>query len=317
MGSHNHNKAITHLAMPERQIPVLIDSSPDKAEGYVSSMTWSGVPVSSVRRLMPAIVEDLRSPRRRKEIEKDYGAIDEAEWRRLLEMLALLNRLNAGDWSPIISTNSEKLAEQLFAKMKRLNPDSRWWIDNYKPGTGKFSFRSISGDKRTLFSLEIDLGKPTFKSIADSPAQGESRLKPVAKLNDRIMDGTIKRSAEKSIFDFGGIYKNATFALSEAFTAGMSKARFVIWWSAIAKKFVPGLYCPDIMTALYALVLSSAGTPGGVGVCEKCQTPFIRSRADQIYCKPKCQAAAGMKRYRERKPTLKTRAQGEKGAGRK
>jgi hypothetical protein len=37
MRSNNINKTITHLAMPERQIPVLIDATPEKSEGFVTS----------------------------------------------------------------------------------------------------------------------------------------------------------------------------------------------------------------------------------------------------------------------------------------
>jgi len=38
-----------------------------------------------------------------------------------------------------------------------------------------------------------------------------------------------------------GKVKTAALALSEAFTAGLSKTRFVVWWSDVAMKFVPGL----------------------------------------------------------------------------
>ena len=87
MGSNNNHEAITHLAMPVRQIPVLIDSSPEKAEGFVPSIIWSDKPVTSVRRLLPSFVEGLESPRKRKEIEKEHGVIDSVEWNRLRELL--------------------------------------------------------------------------------------------------------------------------------------------------------------------------------------------------------------------------------------
>ena len=60
----------------------------------------------------------------------------------------------------------------------------------------------------------------------------------------------------------------------------------------------PGLFCPDIMTALYALALSGLGTPGGIAVCQRCKSPFIRSKGVQLYCAHRCQVAAGMQRYR-------------------
>ena len=92
--------------------------------------------------------------------------------------------------------------------------------------------------------------------------------------------------------------KSAAYALSEAFTEGLSKTRFVVWWTEVGKKLAPGLYCPDILTALYASVLSTLGTPGGLGVCQRCGEHFIRSRAKQLYHDHKCQVAAAMKRHR-------------------
>ena len=96
-----------------------------------------------------------------------------------------------------------------------------------------------------------------------------------------------------------GVRKSAAFALSEAFTAGLSKTRFVVWWSDVGRKFVPGLYCPDIVTALYALAMWSSGTAGGWVICQRCTKDYPRRRAKQLYCSHKCQVAAGMKRYRE------------------
>ena len=120
MRSNNRNESITHLAMPERQIPVLIDSSPEKAEGFVPSAAWSGKPLTSVRRLLPSFVDGLQSPRRRKEIEKEHGTIDAEEWNRLREMLALKDRLNDGDWSPVNSIYGKKELEPFAALLDRI-----------------------------------------------------------------------------------------------------------------------------------------------------------------------------------------------------
>ncbi len=95
-----------------------------------------------------------------------------------------------------------------------------------------------------------------------------------------------------------GVTKTAPFALSESFTAGLSKTRFVVWWSEVGKKLVPGLYCPDIVTALYALAMWSSGTAGGWAICQRCNKDYPRSRAKQLYCSHRCQVAQAMKRYR-------------------
>jgi len=203
---------------------VLIDASPHfllspgKAEGFVPSIGWGDAPLTGVRRVQPKSVMDaLRNPERRQQFQKEHGA----GWSAMLELLALVERVNAGDFSPVIKASKSDVK----AKQREGNTLS-------------------------------------------------------------------------ATFEFTVTGKSLPFAISEAFTKGLIKAKFVVWWSMIAKKFVPGLYCPDTMTALYASVLSALGTPGGLGVCQKCRTPFIRSRSKQLYCEHKCQVAAGMKRYR-------------------
>ena len=241
MKSNNNNEVITHLAMPERQIPVLIDSDRSKAEGFVPSSLWSNASLTGVMRLQPkAVIDALKNPEQRQRFQREHGTV----WNELLDLLALLERMNAGDYSPIIKTSESDVAER------------------------------IEGD---------------------------------------VLHITVKSTITG---------KSLAFAISEAFTKGLSKVRFVVWWSVIAHKFIPGLYCRDTMTAIYASVLSAMGTPGGVGVCQKCKTPFIRSRSKQLYCSHKCQVAAGMRRYRKNleraaKSKSRTTTKSKKRAGRK
>ena len=98
-----------------------------------------------------------------------------------------------------------------------------------------------------------------------------------------------------------GTCKTVAFAVSEAFTEGLSKTRFVAWWTDIGKKLVPGLYCPDIVTALYALAMWGYGTEGGWAICQKCNNDFARKHSKELYCSAKCQSAAGMSRHRQRR----------------
>jgi hypothetical protein len=292
--NHNH-EAITHLAMPERQIPVLLDSVPEKAEGFVPSIVWSDKPVTSVRRLLPSFIDGLDSPRKRKEIEKEHGAIDRAEWDRLREMLALKDRLNAGDWSPEVTLDTKAL-EYLPALLDPLSPKG-WFIEAEKDGDGKRTFRSASGDVRASFSFEIDPGKPLSTSeVAEaSGRKGAPRLHPG-------LEPSGKNVARKLEFkgEIGFEVRPAAFALSKAFTVGLNKTRFVVWWHQAAKKFIPGLYCPDILTALYALAMWSSGTAGGWAICQRCGENYPRRRAKQFYCSSKCRVAAAMKRLRDK-----------------
>jgi hypothetical protein len=288
MGSNNNHKAITNLAMPERQIPVLIDSTREKAEGFVASTGWSDKDVTFVQRLLPTFVDGLRNPRKRREIEKEHGSIRDTEWNRLREMLALIDRLNAGDWSPIVTTDVSKALDQAIptALLDSLGPEG-WFLED-EPGTGKMKLRSASGAVRGTISMGPL--EPTDRKVASVSRSGR--------------EGSGKTLAWKGGFRVDG--KTAPFALSEAFTAGLSKTRFVVWWSVVVKKFVPGLYCPDVMTALYALAMWSSGTAGGWAICQRCGNDYPRSRAKQLYCGHKCQVAAAMQRMREKQKSTST-----------
>jgi hypothetical protein len=100
------------------------------------------------------------------------------------------------------------------------------------------------------------------------------------------------------------IRKSPLHELHKALNLGIRNARFVVWWAERERKLAPGLLCRDVSTALSVLVLSTVGQPGGLGVCQRsqCRKPFIRLRSapKQRYCSYKCQAAAGMVRYRKR-----------------
>jgi hypothetical protein len=220
MRSDNRNETITHLGMPQRRIPVLTPVPSGGVDGFVSFKPWDYERGGNVRRVSPEILAALRDPAQRKRVEQQYGRIEERDWSRLLELLGLIERLAAGDWTPV-----------------------------YK-----------------------HLGS-THKSVRNG--------------------NTIKVEISSS-----GSAKSAVFALTEAFTEGLSRSRFVVWWAEREQKFAPGIYCEDIVTALYALVLSAVGQPGGIGICRHCEQPFPRSRSKQRYCSYRCQAAAGMRRYR-------------------
>lgn len=313
MVSNNHNEAITHLAMPERQIPVLIESSPENAEGFVPSMAWGGKPVTSVRRLLPSFVDGLRSPRRRREIEKEHGAIDAAEWKRLREMLALIDRLNAGDWSPIVNLNAAD-GFPSPALLDQLSPGG-WTREDDKTGTGDITYKSVSGNARASLSFKLESLQPL-----STPKGAEASVRKAAPPARTISDRGGKSVVWKG--EFGVEVKAATLALSGAFTAGLSKTRFVVWWSDVGKKFVPGLYCPDIVTALYALAMWSSGTAGGWAICQRCGEDFPRHHPKQLYCTHKCQVAAAMKRLRDRAKNAKgargiSQPKGKERSGRK
>jgi hypothetical protein len=85
----------------------------------------------------------------------------------------------------------------------------------------------------------------------------------------------------------------------------IANARLVVWWADRERRMALGIYCDTASSALSALILSTIGQPGGLGVCRRpqCRKPFIRLRgtSKQDYCSYKCRVAAGMVRYRARK----------------
>jgi len=300
MKTHNHNLAITHLAMPERRIPVLIDESAEDAEGFVPSPLGNDRDVVRVRRLEPKFLTELRSSQKRRDIERKYGAIPQAEWRRLRELFSLLDRVNDGDLSPIITSNTDQVLEELPAQLDQLSPRG-WLREETNERTDEISFVPVLGNPQGQARLTIRIGALTFTESERESAKNEpapTAVYPVAKQSGRDIMGE---------FTIHGTIKTVTAAISEAFTEGMSKTRFVVWWSDIGRKLVPGLYCPDIVTALYALAMWSYGTAGGWAICQKCNSDFARRRAKQLYCSGRCQAAAGMVRLRQKrknKPTI-------------
>ncbi len=290
MRTHNHNDAITHLALPERQIPVLIEADAKEAEGFVPSNTWSNKRHTRVRRLLPSFVDGLRDHGKRREIENKYGAISASEWNRLRELLRLIDRINAGDWSPITTPDVGevlgKALENLPALLNNLSP-AGWFMEN-EQSDGEIRIKSASGDVHGRIAF-------TIEPIAVKKKSNKIPL-PKFSISKRNGETSMQWSGEIS-----GEYKSMAFALSEAFTEGLSKTRFVVWWSEVAKRFVPGLYCPDIVTALYALAMWSTGTAGGWAICQKCGKDFVRKRRKQLYCSTQCQATAAMRRLRQKR----------------
>jgi hypothetical protein len=276
--------------MPDRQIPVLIDSIPEKAEGFIASIASSDRPMMiSVKRLLPSIAQGLTSPEKRQDIEKEYGTIGASEWKKLRDLLSLMDRMNAGDRSLVTNSNTQEVFGELSVLMDKWSPGG-WFQVEGGSGPGKLRFRSTSGGLSVDVSLQrIDPTSPR--------TSGSSNVKSAAALNRGLESGgTIAQGSNKIHLE----WKTLPFAVSEALTAGLKKSRFVVWWSEIAKKLVPGLYCPDILTALCASIVWVSGVAGGWAICENCKNGYSRRRVGQRHCTHKCQVAAAMRRYRKR-----------------
>lgn len=107
------------------------------------------------------------------------------------------------------------------------------------------------------------------------------------------------------------IAKSPLYELQKMLNRGIRRCRFVVWWAESERRFAPGLLAQDAAGALFALVLSCLGQPGGLGVCQRvgCNQPFIRRQGiQQRYHSNSCQAAAGMARMRARRKRKSRRA---------
>jgi hypothetical protein len=163
-------------------------------------------------------------------------------------------------------------------------------VDN----SGNRIYKSVSGDHRLAFSADVRITQRSAQPWhLDRTVSVPSRIgKDLTELRD---------TDRSSLDEVSGEIMSITASLSRAFSRDLKAARFVVYWNVLSRKFVPGLYCPDVATALFALTVWSSGVAGGWGVCPKCDKGFVRNRSDQVYCKDSCQSAAGMKRMRDRK----------------
>ena len=93
-------------------------------------------------------------------------------------------------------------------------------------------------------------------------------------------------------------YETPAYAMCKLLNRGIQNSRFIVWWVDRDQRLAPGLYCPDAVTALFALALVQVGETGALGVCSRCSNLFLTRRSSQVYCSSKCQTAAAMTRYR-------------------
>ena len=117
---------------------------------------------------------------------------------------------------------------------------------------------------------------------------------------ERVIRGGIeqKHLTEKALAD-------PLKKLGQLLNFGVKDVVFAIWWSDKEKRFAPGLFCPNAITALHVLALTWAGKRGGIAACARCGTSFIKSRKKQVYCSALCENAGARARSREKSMDLK------------
>lgn len=116
----------------------------------------------------------------------------------------------------------------------------------------------------------------------------------------QVIEQVVKAGIEKRYLTTSAL-QDPIKKLGEQLNIGVKDVLFAIWWSDKRKKFAPGLFCPDAITALHALALTHIGEPGSIAACEHCGTPYIKSRKHQTHCSATCQTAAAVARSRKKR----------------
>lgn len=91
------NQAITHLAMPERSIPVLLGCDERKADGWLSESPATLGFITSVRAIGQTDLLQALDPKRVKSFLRKFGPVHHSEYNRLLYVLDLANATFSGN----------------------------------------------------------------------------------------------------------------------------------------------------------------------------------------------------------------------------
>ena len=121
-------------------------------------------------------------------------------------------------------------------------------------------------------------------AVGFSPRRG---LRPDSDDVSRVASKLGLQRGEESIamelFALGpGQAADIGWLFSSVLSGELDSVRLVLWWSG--KQFRPALYCSDLKSALYTLILLRLVAGRGWGVCPQCGDFFVQKRRDQTYC---------------------------------
>ncbi len=92
--------------------------------------------------------------------------------------------------------------------------------------------------------------------------------------------------------------------LARVLAEGLRGVQLVLWWKEEGRDLValPGLRCPDVLSALYTLALVRILGGTGFGTCVMCGKAFVRQRGERKKtCSDKCRYALFQLRRRTKK----------------
>jgi hypothetical protein len=209
-----------------------------------------------------------------------------------------ITQLAVHDALPVLIDAPEKVREGMIPQHGRFN-DGHWNKPIRRmPESALSAF--IQSRSRATFEKEFGVirDKERARILYLLGLAGAIHARDIDSLSKAV--ASFHRTIGQDSFFKNRALSRPLIELGEQLNVCIRGAIFVIWWSDIQKRFLAGLYCKDLTTALGALALAKIGRPGGLSTCQRpqCGRVFIRSRSKQDYCSPQCQAAAAMTRYR-------------------
>lgn len=175
---------------------------------------------------------------------------------------------------------------------------------SYSRAVRRFTHADIAQAKQAETSNQADL-KGVFQLVEFLRANSSGD--PVAERN--AYEKFVKRRREmgwillRKYTEQRDAVKEAKESIQRHVISSVDSVRFVLWeWKG---KLAPGLFCPDISTALLVhAIMAALGTKAkanvGLRLCPKCGRPFLQRRKDQFYCSIRCREAHRVERWRAR-----------------
>lgn len=179
-------------------------------------------------------------------------------------------------------------------------PNKMQGFASFKPGLGGLKpVRTIGDDALDLF---VNKGYAFQKEYGRVPGGEISYLMALLHLTEAVKTsdrrplewacGRLANDPDPKLrqLDVSEIKARPHQILSEKVTAGAGRVQLVLWYEKRRRgtTFLPGIYCPDVLSALYALTLLRIVGGRGLAVCEICGKAFIRKRRTRRTCSDKC-----------------------------
>jgi hypothetical protein len=174
------------------------------------------------------------------------------------------------------------------------------FIDSRERDKFEKEFGQVSDSDRKELVYLIGL------AAAISAGQGSSKVDYLERLR-LAASSRAEGNREFELHLLSEAYETPGYAICKLLNRGIQNSRFIVWWVDRDQRLAPGLYCPDAVTALFALALAQVGETGALAVCSRCSNQFLTRRSSQVYCSSKCQTAAAMTRYRANQKTTPAR----------